>query len=91
MAYTVKQSIRELSVVAWNKTISKMRPIQYHYLQRIKEKPFTLSIADNMGIKLNRIQMLTATLLFMKSLKKRLKEQENVAVVLPDIQLLGQW
>ncbi len=82
-AFEVKQSVKELSIKAWDKSISKMKPIQFHFLRRAKEHPFALAVADNTGVKLNRLKMLSAVLLFNRGLKHALKDSESVGVLLP--------
>ncbi len=82
-AFEVKQAVKRLSIRAWDRSISQMRPIQFHYLRRAKEHPFALAVADDRGVKLSRVKMLLAVILFIKSLKPRLKSEQNIGILLP--------
>ncbi|WP_456394183.1 acyl-[ACP]--phospholipid O-acyltransferase [Nitratifractor sp.] len=82
-APTLKQAVRSLSYRAWERTIDRQDPLHYQWLSRCKEHPFARALADISGTDLNRLQLLTAVLLFVKRLKPRLTEAPNVGVLLP--------
>ncbi|ADV46041.1 acyl-[ACP]--phospholipid O-acyltransferase [Nitratifractor salsuginis] len=79
----VKQAVRSLSFRAWDQTIDRQEPLHLQWLRRCKEHPFERAVADASGTDLNRVQLLTAVLLFIKALKPALKDQKNVGVLLP--------
>ncbi|MDR2151867.1 MAG: acyl-[ACP]--phospholipid O-acyltransferase [Helicobacteraceae bacterium] len=80
----VKRAVVELSVKAWDLHLSRQKPLCYRWLERASSDPFSLALVDQpSGAQLNNVKLLTSTLLFVKKLKKRLADQENVGVLLP--------
>ncbi len=82
-ASQVKQAVRTLSFAAWEESIASQEPLHYQWLSRAKEHPFQRAIADASGADLNRVQLLSAVILFIRALKPRLRGQRNVGVLLP--------
>jgi len=81
-AIEVKQNIRVLSLKAWSEIIETQEPWHIQFLYRSKEHLFHRSIADSTGADLNRLKVLTATLLFIKSLKHKLVSK-HIGIILP--------
>jgi acyl-[acyl-carrier-protein]-phospholipid O-acyltransferase/long-chain-fatty-acid--[acyl-carrier-protein] ligase len=78
----VKDKVVDLSVLAWDETISQSESIARVWLNRIKkEKNFF--VADSTGMNLNNNRFLTATLIMRSWFKKPLKKQQNIGVILP--------
>ena len=82
-AVRVKQEVRSLSFAAWARSIDHQDPLHFQWLSRCKEHPFERAIADASGADLNRLQLLSAVLLFVRALEPRLGTQRNVGVLLP--------
>ncbi|MEA3491795.1 MAG: acyl-[ACP]--phospholipid O-acyltransferase [Campylobacterota bacterium] len=82
-AEQLKQKVKKLSLGTWEETISQSRPLQYHWLRRSKSQLSKRSVVDALGTDLNNAKMITAVLLFVKALKKSLRDEENTALLLP--------
>jgi len=82
-AAELKQQVRRLSQEAWQYTLSRSAPPPVQWLYRCKEAPFARAVVDAGGTDLNRLQMLSAVLLFIDALTPRLKNQKYVGVLLP--------
>ncbi len=80
---TVRSKVLELSYQTWETYLGSLKPMQYHWLDKVKSAKRRQAIVDSTGAKLNNAKMLTAVLLFMSKLKKLLKGEENVGVLLP--------
>ncbi len=79
----VKQAVATLSFKTWERYISHRRPLQYGWLKRSKASLSKRSVVDTMGSDLNNAKMITAVLLFIKSLKLTLGNNKNIGVLLP--------
>ncbi|MCF6201064.1 MAG: AMP-binding protein, partial [Hydrogenimonas sp.] len=79
----VKQAVQSLSFKAWDRSVSSMKPLHFHWLRRCKEAPFKRALADDTGSDMNRLKMLTSVLLFSKLLKNSLGKSRNIGVLLP--------
>ena len=82
-ALEVKQAVSALSFKTWEERVSDSKPLQYSWLKRAKANLRKRSVVDSMGSDLNNAKMITAVLLFVKSLKTTLKGRENIGVLLP--------
>ncbi|MCW8895459.1 acyl-[ACP]--phospholipid O-acyltransferase [Sulfurimonas sp.] len=80
-AEILKQKVTELSNTTWENQISESKPLQYSWLKRAKSQLFKRSIVDALGTDLNNAKMITAVLLFVKSLTSL--QEKNVGVLLP--------
>jgi len=79
----VKNTVRILSYYVWKQTINLQEPLHIQWLKRVKEHPFKRAIADSMGVELNRVQLLSAVILFTKELKPLLSNERYIGVLLP--------
>ena len=79
----VKQAISALSFSTWEERISDSKPLQYSWIKRAKANLKQRSVVDAMGSDLTNAKMITAVILFVKSLKKILKDKNNIGVLLP--------
>ncbi|MDR0664820.1 MAG: acyl-[ACP]--phospholipid O-acyltransferase [Helicobacteraceae bacterium] len=80
----VKRAVVELSVKAWDRYLAGQKPLCYRWLERASADLFSLALIDQpSGARLTNLKLLTSTLLFVKKLKKRLADQDNVGVLLP--------
>lgn len=82
-AQQVKQAVATLAFETWEDAITKLRPLQDHWLMRAKAQLRRRSIVDTLGHDLNNASMITSVLLYVKALKSPLKEQNNIGVLLP--------
>ncbi len=80
-AKVLKQKITALSYKTWEENLAEQKPLQYSWLKRAKSQLFKRSIVDTMGTDLNNYKMITAVLLFVKSLKNI--SGKNIGVLLP--------
>lgn len=82
-ATQMKQKVLELSYSAWNNFMNRQKPLTHHWLSSAKTNLFKEAIVDAQGTKLNNAQFITAVLLFVNELRKRLKNEKNIGVLLP--------
>lgn len=82
-AVTMKQKVQELSYHSWERFIDRNKPLQYHWLDNAKNRLFDIAVIDDQGMKLTNLKFITAVLLFAKTLRKHLKDQQQVGVLLP--------
>ncbi|MBL0722030.1 MAG: AMP-binding protein, partial [Sulfurovum sp.] len=78
----VKQAVSALSFSIWDEIMSDSKPLQYSWIKRAKSNLNKRSVVDAMGNDLKNVQMITAVLLFVKSLKKILKNEINIGILL---------
>jgi acyl-[acyl-carrier-protein]-phospholipid O-acyltransferase/long-chain-fatty-acid--[acyl-carrier-protein] ligase len=82
-AQQVKQAVATLAFETWESSITKLQPLQHHWLTRAKAKLRKRSIVDTSGQDLSNASVVTTVLLFIKALKSPLKKQNNIGVLLP--------
>ena len=79
----VKQAVAKLSFETWEHYIAQKKPLQYGWLKRSKAQLSKRSVVDAMGSDLTNAKVITAVLLFVKSLKVKLEDKQNIGVLLP--------
>ena len=80
----LKEKVIDLSLDAWDDDIQSCKSISRVWLCRIKrEKSFF--VADSSGIHLNNYKFLAGTLMMRTWLKKKLKNQQNIGLILPSL------
>ncbi|MDR2033565.1 MAG: acyl-[ACP]--phospholipid O-acyltransferase [Helicobacteraceae bacterium] len=83
-ANEVKSAVVALSVRAWDLYLSRQKPLHYRWLERAKNNLFSPAIVDQASnTQINNAKLLASVILFVKKLKTRLKDQQNVGVLLP--------
>ncbi|MDR3162437.1 MAG: MFS transporter [Helicobacteraceae bacterium] len=83
-AAEVKQAVIGLSLSAWDTYLSRQKPMHCHWLQRARARLFATSIIDAIGsADASNLKVIVSVLLFMKKLRAKLADQENVGVLLP--------
>lgn len=79
----VKKAVFELSVDSWNKYSETLLPVQKSWIYRAKEHGSKLAIADTNGVELDNNKFIVGTLMIASKIKKSLKDERNVGVLLP--------
>ncbi|MDD0824202.1 acyl-[ACP]--phospholipid O-acyltransferase [Mannheimia sp. AT1] len=79
----MKQKVLELSYSAWNNFMNRQKPLMHHWLSSAKANLFKEALVDAQGTKLNNAQFITAVLLFVNELRKQLKDEKHIGVLLP--------
>lgn len=79
----LKRKVFELSFSAWEEFLRSQKPLQYQWIDRAKENLSKLCIADSTGKELTNFKFISAVLIFARKLWRRLRADENVAVLLP--------
>jgi acyl-[acyl-carrier-protein]-phospholipid O-acyltransferase/long-chain-fatty-acid--[acyl-carrier-protein] ligase len=82
-AQAVKQKVAELSIKAWKYHIKEMTNIQTEWLYQMKLNPKARAIIEESGKELSNLQLLSSVLFLSQKIKSALKNQENVAILLP--------
>ncbi len=82
-AHEVKQKVQELSFKSWENFINAQQPFTHQWLLNAKSKLFKPCMIDALGTKLSHGKFITAVLIFKSILKKELKNETNVGVILP--------
>ena len=71
------------SIYAWERYISLMPSIPELWIYQAKAQGNKRAIADSTGIELTSRRLLAATLALTKTIKRLLREQENIGICLP--------
>ena len=83
-AFEVRQAILALGAEAFAHRLQDSPPLPLAFSRQAKAKPFSLSMADSSGARLNAIQALTGSYLLGRSISADASEGgENVGVFLP--------
>ena len=82
-AQEVRAKVLELSYQTWDSYLSQLKPMQYHWLDKAKSDRRKRAIVDSTGADINNAKMITGVVLFASKLKKLLKSQDNIGVLLP--------
>lgn len=82
-AREVKQKVTELSIKAWKYHIEEMRTLQSEWLYQVKKHPSQPAIIEENGREISTRQLLGTVLCVNQQLKKRLKQQAHVGILLP--------
>ena len=82
-ANEVKKSIFDLSVKSWKDYADTLNPIQKEWINTAKEVSTNLCMADSTGVKLSGNKFITGTFMIASSLKNKLKETQNIGLLLP--------
>ena len=78
----LKKAIAELSITAWDKYSSTLKPIHISFLEQSKKDSNSLSIVELPSNQLTKTKVLTASILFSKEFEKRSSEN-NIGIILP--------
>lgn len=79
----MKQKVVELSFSSWERFIQRQPPLTEHWLTSAKSALFKTSVVDAQGMRLNNLSLMTAVFSFIQILKKPLKNQRHIGVLLP--------
>lgn len=80
---SIKKEVFLLSSLAWREHLKELKPLNETIFDRLKEVSNKIIFADSTGVELSANKFLTACVLFKSLLKKRLKKEENIAILLP--------
>ncbi len=78
----IKKEVMTLSRCSWREHIRNLDTLTQEIFKRLKEVGSKFIFADSTGLELSGNRFLTASILFKKTLKKRVQEQ-NVGILLP--------
>ncbi len=79
-AKEVQKEVEKLSIPAWQKYIDRQKSIPEIWIENLNSDFF---IADSTGQKLSNKKFITATLLIAQKLKRLIKKEENIGIILP--------
>ncbi len=82
-AEAVKHKVAQLSIKAWKYHISDMDNIQSEWLNQMKKEPTIAAIIEENGKEISNLKLLTVVLYLNKKLKRALKSQHPVGILLP--------
>ncbi|SER88003.1 acyl-[acyl-carrier-protein]-phospholipid O-acyltransferase / long-chain-fatty-acid--[acyl-carrier-protein] ligase [Vreelandella subterranea] len=81
-ADVLKRRIFEQATRSWQQAMGELSSLPNAWIQSVKRRPGELALADNLGRPLNASQVLTASLLMAKRIRK-LNPGQNVGLLLP--------
>ncbi|MCO4845579.1 MAG: acyl-[ACP]--phospholipid O-acyltransferase [Sulfurovum sp.] len=82
-ASQVKKSVFDLSVQSWKHYAESLPSLQNAWIRSAKNVGNRLCIADSTGVVLNGHRFITGTVLMAASLKPKVKESQNIGLILP--------
>ena len=82
-ASQVKKSVLDLSVQSWKHYAESLPSLQKAWIRSANNVGKKLCIADPTGTELNGHQFITATLMMASRLKPKIKENQNIGILLP--------
>ncbi len=82
-ASEVKKSVFDLSVQSWQHYADSLPVLQKAWMRSAKKVGSKLCMADSTGVELSGERFITATLMMAAALKPKLKESQNIGVLLP--------
>ena len=82
-ANELKKSIFDLSIVSWKNYTDRLNPIQKEWIKSAKDVGSNLCMADSTGVELNGNRFITGTFMMASKLKKSLKDNQNIGMLLP--------
>ncbi|KTD49087.1 2-acylglycerophosphoethanolamine acyltransferase [Legionella rubrilucens] len=82
-AKEVKQKVTELSIKAWKYHVEAIGCLQDEWLYQVKKNPSQTAIIEENGREISTHQLLGTVLWVNRQLKKRLKHQDHVGILLP--------
>lgn len=82
-AQQVKEQVKRLSIKAWIYSIQEKKNLQTQWLLKAKKNMRSTAIIEESGKKISAAKLLGAVLFLKKRLKPRLKNQQNIGIILP--------
>lgn len=82
-ASQVKKQVMDLSFFSWREYVNSLEPMHYGWLKQAKSNLFKRSMVDSTGSDLNNLKVITAVILFTNKLKKYIRNERNIGVILP--------
>ncbi len=82
-ASAVKKAVFDLSVESWKRYAETLPSLQRAWLSSAKEIGSKLSMADSTGTEVSGERFMTGTFMIASALKPKLKEHQNIGVILP--------
>jgi len=82
-AEELKQEVQTLSYNSWQKYVETFKPIPNTWLKMAKKRKNLLSVADSTGLELSNHKLLAVVKTFSSEIKKRTKDNENTAIIMP--------
>ncbi len=82
-ASQVKKSVFDLSVQSWKHYAESLPSLQKAWIHSAKNVGSKLCMADSTGVEMSGDKFITATFMMASSLKPKLKESQNIGLLLP--------
>ncbi|WED43284.1 acyl-[ACP]--phospholipid O-acyltransferase [Legionella cardiaca] len=82
-AQEVKQKVRELSIKAWKLSTNELDSIQSEWAYKAQKMGNLTAIISENGDKISNNRLLALVLFFSRNIKKIVKNQQNIAILLP--------
>ena len=82
-AQMVREKVKQLSIKAWKYSIQDKSSIQTEWLLKAKKTMRSTALIEENNKKISVAQLLGSTLFLKQKLKKHLKNQQNVGIILP--------
>ncbi|MBA2648621.1 MAG: MFS transporter [Legionella sp.] len=79
----VKQKVAQLSIKSWKYHIKDMGSLQSQWLWQMKKEPSSIAIIEDNGKEITNLQLLSVVLIFSRKIKRFLKGQQHVGILLP--------
>jgi acyl-[acyl-carrier-protein]-phospholipid O-acyltransferase/long-chain-fatty-acid--[acyl-carrier-protein] ligase len=81
-AETVKKAVLDLSIISWSNYADTLPSIQESWLETAKSNNY-LAVADSTGVELSSNNFIVAVFLIASKLKKLLKKDQSIGLILP--------
>jgi acyl-[acyl-carrier-protein]-phospholipid O-acyltransferase/long-chain-fatty-acid--[acyl-carrier-protein] ligase len=82
-ASVVKKGVFDLSIESWNHYATTLPPLQKAWIRSAKSVGSKLCMADSTGVEVSGNRFITATLMIASALKPKLKQSQNIGLLLP--------
>ncbi len=82
-AQEVKAKVTELSFLSWESFIESQEPLMYSWINMAKSNLTKICSIDAMSGSLSNAKFITGVLIFSKLLRRELKDEKHIGIVLP--------
>ena len=84
-AEEVKKAVFETSIASWSLYADGLPCLQKAWLKSAKEVGTKLCMADSTGAEVNGHEFITGTVMIAKQIKKRIRSNQNIGLILPTV------
>ena len=82
-AHETKQAVFHLSIHSWQRYATTLPSIQEAWFNRLPDAPIALYASDSTGAELTKKRFAVATLAIAGALKKSLKDEDRIGIIMP--------